>query len=99
MKFLQLRLIILVSVNIIFTSENPVKKIYKYPFKLWQKLSYSTTILDCQFEPSCSNYFIQAVDSAGIVKGTIIGADRIIRCNPGARHYHLQKSNPKFYNF
>ena len=98
MKFLQLRLIILVSVNIIFTSENPLKKIYKSPVKLWQKLSYSIPILDCQFEPSCSNYFIHAVDSTGIVTGTIIGADRIIRCNLGARHYHLQKPNPKFYD-
>jgi len=97
MNFLQLRLIVLVSVNIIFTSENPFKTIYKSPVKLWQKISYSTPILDCQFEPSCSNYFLHAVDSTGIISGTIIGADRIIRCNPAARHYHLQSPKSKFY--
>ena len=98
MRFLKLILIILVSVNIIFTSENPFKIIYKSPVKLWQKISYSTPILDCQFEPSCSNYFLHAVDSTGILPGTIIGADRIIRCNPAARHYQLQNPKSKFYD-
>ena len=26
-----------------------------------------------------------------------IGVDRIVRCNHGARHYHLQKHHPKFH--
>ena len=86
------------SIGSIFCSPSLFKSIYKTPVKLWQKLSYSTPILDCQFEPSCSNYFIHAVDSTGIISGTIIGADRIIRCNPGARHYHLQKNEPQFHD-
>ena len=89
---------IFVLINSIFTSPSFLKSIYKTPVKLWQKLSYSTPLLDCQFEPSCSNYFLHAIDSTGIINGTIIGVDRIIRCNPGARHYHLQKDNPTFYN-
>jgi putative component of membrane protein insertase Oxa1/YidC/SpoIIIJ protein YidD len=86
------------SLNLIFASFPICNSIYKTPVKIWQKISYSTPILDCQFEPSCSNYFIHAVDSIGIVSGTIIGADRIIRCNPAARHYHHQKQNPKFHH-
>ena len=36
----------------------------------------------CRFSPSCSNYFIQAVQKYGVVKGSLKGAYRIVRCNP-----------------
>lgn len=36
----------------------------------------------CRFEPSCSNYFIQAVDKYGAVRGTLRGLARIARCHP-----------------
>ena len=88
---------VIISIGSIFGSTPILRTIYNAPIKLWQKMSYSTTILDCQFEPSCSNYFMHAVDSVGIISGTIIGTDRIIRCNPSARYYHLQKQNPKFH--
>jgi putative membrane protein insertion efficiency factor len=36
----------------------------------------------CRFEPTCSNYFIQAVEKYGAVRGSLKGAWRILRCNP-----------------
>lgn len=36
----------------------------------------------CRFEPSCSNYFIQAVKKYGPIKGPWKGALRILRCHP-----------------
>ena len=36
----------------------------------------------CRFYPSCSEYFIQAVEKKGMVKGMAIGIFRIARCNP-----------------
>ncbi|MBW3599936.1 MAG: membrane protein insertion efficiency factor YidD [Planctomycetes bacterium] len=36
----------------------------------------------CRFTPSCSNYFIQAVQKHGAVRGAAKGAWRICRCNP-----------------
>ena len=63
----------------------------------WQKLSYSTNALNCQFYPSCSNYCSLAIAKKGVVKGMVIGLDRIIRCNPAAIGYHFQQSDPKFY--
>jgi putative membrane protein insertion efficiency factor len=36
----------------------------------------------CRFEPSCSNYFIQAVEKYGPIIGTWKGTLRILRCNP-----------------
>lgn len=36
----------------------------------------------CRFEPSCSNYFIQAVEKYGAIVGAWKGTRRILRCNP-----------------
>ena len=36
----------------------------------------------CRFEPSCSNYMIEALTVHGAIKGTILGLWRILRCHP-----------------
>jgi putative membrane protein insertion efficiency factor len=36
----------------------------------------------CRFEPSCSEYFIEAVHKYGPVCGAARGVRRICRCNP-----------------
>jgi uncharacterized protein len=36
----------------------------------------------CRFEPSCSQYLIDAVKKHGMVRGTWRGLKRIGRCNP-----------------
>ncbi len=36
----------------------------------------------CRFEPSCSEYFIQAVQKYGPLKGATRGIGRICRCHP-----------------
>ncbi len=36
----------------------------------------------CRFEPSCSEYFVQAVDKHGPVQGCLMGMGRLCRCNP-----------------
>lgn len=37
---------------------------------------------DCRFQPTCSHYFIGAVNKYGAVRGTVKGIWRICRCNP-----------------
>lgn len=39
----------------------------------------------CRFHPSCSDYFIQAVEKHGAVRGAIKGVRRICRCHPWNR--------------
>ena len=39
----------------------------------------------CRFYPSCSEYFIQAVQLHGALKGTGMGVWRILRCTPLCR--------------
>jgi len=36
----------------------------------------------CRFEPSCSQYFIEAVQKYGAVRGSWRGVLRICRCHP-----------------
>ena len=36
----------------------------------------------CGYTPTCSAYFIEAVDKHGIIKGAILGTVRILRCRP-----------------
>lgn len=39
----------------------------------------------CQFHPTCSQYTYEAIEKHGVIRGTILGAWRILRCNPWAR--------------
>ena len=36
----------------------------------------------CRFEPSCSNYMIEALRVHGAAKGTVLGLWRLMRCHP-----------------
>jgi putative membrane protein insertion efficiency factor len=38
----------------------------------------------CKFCPSCSEYFIEAVEVHGPWKGGLLGARRLVRCHPFA---------------
>ncbi len=40
----------------------------------------------CRFQPSCSNYFLQAVETHGPWKGSWLGLCRIFRCHPWGGH-------------
>ena len=36
----------------------------------------------CRFHPSCSQYTLLAIQRHGVLKGTLMGLWRIMRCNP-----------------
>ena len=60
------------------------------PISVWQRISYNSELLACQFYPSCSNYGALAIRNYGPIIGTAITADRIVRCNPFALNYHYE---------
>jgi uncharacterized protein len=36
----------------------------------------------CRFHPTCSEYFLQAIELHGTVRGLFLGLKRIARCHP-----------------
>ncbi len=51
--------------------------------RLYQKV-VSPTLPEgtCRFYPSCSHYGYQAIYKYGVIKGSLMTAWRILRCNP-----------------
>ena len=36
----------------------------------------------CRYLPTCSEYFIEALNTHGLIKGFILGSKRILKCHP-----------------
>ncbi len=36
----------------------------------------------CRFSPSCSLYTLQAIEKYGLLRGSFMGARRVLRCHP-----------------
>ena len=39
----------------------------------------------CRFEPTCSQYMIEALRKRGVIVGLALGIWRVLRCNPFCR--------------
>ena len=59
-----------------------IRFIFLIPIKLYQIILSPILGKNCRFEPTCSNYFIEAVNEWGIFKGSWLGFKRIFRCHP-----------------
>jgi putative membrane protein insertion efficiency factor len=42
----------------------------------------------CRFTPTCSEYFLQAVEKHGVLPGAWLGTRRILRCHPWGGQGH-----------
>lgn len=62
-------------------TKTTMRKVFLLPVKAYQKLISPMLGANCIYSPTCSEYFKQAVVRHGIVKGTILGTSRILRCN------------------
>ena len=36
----------------------------------------------CRYHPTCSQYAVQALEAHGVLKGLVLAAWRLLRCNP-----------------
>jgi len=61
------------------------KKVLLAPLWLYRKIVSPMLKPRCIYFPSCSEYFEQAVMRYGVIRGSLKGVMRILRCNPFAR--------------
>ncbi len=54
--------------------------------KLYQKTPLESHS-HCRFQPTCSNYAIEAINEYGNIKGSYLSVKRIFRCNPFNKKY------------
>lgn len=52
------------------------------PIHLYQRLISPALPRRCKYEPTCSAYAVEAIRELGIVRGLILAAWRLARCNP-----------------
>ena len=52
------------------------------PIRLYQRAISPAIPQRCKYYPSCSEYAVQAVRRYGILRGLILAAWRLLRCNP-----------------
>ncbi|WKY47749.1 membrane protein insertion efficiency factor YidD [Eubacteriaceae bacterium ES3] len=59
-----------------------VKKLIIIPVRIYQRFISPLLGNNCRFRPTCSEYFIGAVEKYGVFKGVYLGVRRILRCHP-----------------
>jgi putative membrane protein insertion efficiency factor len=52
------------------------------PIRLYQRTISPVFPRRCKYEPTCSAYAVQAIRELGILRGSILAAWRLARCNP-----------------
>ena len=52
------------------------------PIKLYQRVISPALPARCKYHPSCSQYAVQAVRRYGVLRGLVLAAWRLLRCNP-----------------
>ena len=59
-----------------------IRFLFIVPIKIYQICISPLLGASCRFEPSCSNYVIDAIQEYGVIKGLLSSLKRIMRCHP-----------------
>ena len=52
------------------------------PIRFYQRFVSPALPRRCKYHPTCSEYAVQAVRTQGVLRGLVLAAWRILRCNP-----------------
>ena len=52
------------------------------PIRFYQRVISPGIPSRCKYHPSCSQYAVEAVRHYGILRGVVLAAWRLLRCNP-----------------
>ena len=65
--------------------------------RLYQKFISSQDGPTCAFTPSCSHFGMACIQEYGVLRGVLLTADRLLRCNGSqSRHYHKDNMTGKY---
>ena len=62
-----------------------IKSIFIFLIRCYQRWISPLLGDNCRFYPTCSSYAIEALQVHGLLKGSLLAAWRILRCNPFGR--------------
>ncbi len=88
-----------------------IRRAVSLPIVAYQRLISPAIPRRCKYEPTCSAYAAQSIAEYGILRGLVLGAWRLLRCNPFShggfdpvsdqslfRHRHPQSPDPSSAN-
>ena len=52
------------------------------PVRLYQRAISPAIPRRCKYHPTCSEYGVQAIKRYGVLRGFVLAAWRLLRCNP-----------------
>ena len=59
-----------------------MKRLLLAPIAAYQRWISPGLPRRCRYEPTCSAYAAQSIGRFGVVRGTLLAAWRLLRCNP-----------------
>jgi putative membrane protein insertion efficiency factor len=59
-----------------------VRKLVTAPILLYQRVLSPAFPRRCKYYPTCSEYAVGAIQGFGILRGLVLAAWRLLRCNP-----------------
>lgn len=59
-----------------------VRALATAPIVIYQRVVSPAIPRRCKYEPTCSRYAVEAIKEYGILRGAVLAAWRLLRCNP-----------------
>ena len=67
------------------------------PIRLYQRFISPGLPRRCKYEPTCSAYAVEALRTHGPLRGVVLAAWRLLRCNPFSHGGHDPVSAQKVF--
>ena len=62
-----------------------VRELAAFPIRFYRRAISPGMPSRCKYHPSCSAYAVEAIRSHGVLRGGVLAAWRLLRCNPWSR--------------
>lgn len=62
-----------------------LRSLVSAPIVAYQRVLSPALPRRCRYEPTCSRYAVRAIGEYGILRGLVLAAWRLLRCNPWSR--------------